>query len=102
MLLVEELLRVLLTVYFVFNSDRHLALVVLGLFLLTDLVVFVFEVLNLIHVDLAFVLVSSPTPLSPALQLFLSLLIWFKLLVLWVFVVLKLFLLFFLHHFSHG
>ena len=96
-------MRVLLTVYFVFNSDGYLALVVLGLFfLLTDLVIFVFEVLNLVHVHLAFMLISSPSPLSPALQLLLSLLIWFKLLVFRVFVVFELFLLFFLHHFSHG
>jgi hypothetical protein len=81
-LLVQELLRVLLTIsVLVFNSDRHLTLVIQRLILLADLVILLLEILNLVNIDVAFVLISSSTSLSPALQLLFSFIIRLKLLV---------------------
>jgi hypothetical protein len=81
-LLVQELLRVLLTIsVLVFNSDRHLTLVIQRLILLADLVILLLEILNLVNIDVALVLISSSTSLSPALQLLFSFIIRLKLLV---------------------
>jgi hypothetical protein len=81
-LLVQELLRVLLTIsVLVFNSDRHLTLVIQRLILLADLVILLLEIFNLVNIDVALVLISSSTSLSPALQLLFSFIIRLKLLV---------------------
>jgi hypothetical protein len=81
-LLVQELLRVLLTIsVLVFNSDRHLTLVIQRLILLADLVILLLEILNLVNIDVALVLISSSTSLSPALKLLFSFIIRLKLLV---------------------
>jgi hypothetical protein len=81
-LLVQELLRVLLTIsVLVFNSDRHLTLVIQRLILLADLVILLLEIFNLVNIDVAFVLISSSTSLSPALKLLFSFIIRLKLLV---------------------
>jgi hypothetical protein len=73
-LLVQELLRIFFTINFVFNSDRHLTVIVLGLLLLACLVFF-FKVFNLVYIHMTFVLISGSTPLTPALKLFFSFLI---------------------------
>lgn len=87
MLTVEKFLRIYITVLFwlinlIFDGDRYslraiiTVIIILGILDFFKLIFICLKVFYLINVNMAYVLISSPTPLLPTLKL-LSLLIGF-------------------------